>query len=83
MMNFSQALAYLKDGSLVRRAGWPEGAHLRLMPEAMKPAAGILTVGSNGRAEPWCPPSYTLIAEDWEIYRPALVVKAPTAEVVR
>jgi hypothetical protein len=77
-MDFSAALAALKDGKNVRRQAWAgtmRGLYLMLAPELVETFKGdeatimpqLLVMSQDGVLRPFSGANWDLLAEDWEI----------------
>lgn len=69
-MNFGQALAALKGGFQMQRAGWNgKGMHIELQTPDENSKMGhpyVYMKGVDGKLCPWAPSQVDLLAEDWQ-----------------
>ena len=73
---FAEALGLLESGRVARRASWPEGSTVRLVPGNQilvggKPLAPLpyfqVRLASPDFGMPWHATSPDLLARDWEV----------------
>jgi len=72
MLNFSQALEYLKKGELLRRSGWNgKGMYVELQvpDEHSKMSMSYLFIKTaNNKLVPWVCSQEDILSNDWIVY---------------
>ena len=76
-MDFSQALAFLKTGSVVRRQGWNRQGmfvtlqrpdeHSKMTAPYCYITVPVLEDGETEKRIPWLPGNCDLMADDWDV----------------